>query len=289
MLTFRTMKTNLLASTFLCTLLLPCLVHAQAKLEFPAPSPACTLKQRVGLTDVEVNYSRPSARGRQVFGGVVPYGVVWRTGANASTKISVSTPVKLCGHELPEGKYALYTIPGEDEWTIIISKNLDASVFNYDQKDDLVRFKVEPHTLAENVETFTIEMPMIRDDSAMLCLLWENTLVPINIELDLTSKLVPQIEAAMSEPGDRKPYYQAAMFYFDHNLDIQKARKWLDAIPADRETYYILHLKAKVLAKAGDKPGAIAAAKHSSELAVKAEGPKSGYVKMNQDLVSSLQ
>ena len=269
---------------------MPCIVQAQgAKLEFPAPSPGCTLKQRVGLTDVEISYSRPSAKGRQIFGGLVPYGEVWRTGANASTKISFSTAVKLCGNDIAAGKYALYTIPGEDEWTIIIHKNLDASVFNYDKKDDLVRFKVESHKLAEHVETFTMEMPQIRDDSAILCLVWENTLVPINMELDLTSKLVPQIEAAMSEPGERKPYYQAAMFYYDHDLDLQKARKWLDAIPPDRETYYILHLKAKVLAKSGDKQGAIAAAKRSSELAVKAEGPKSGYVKMNQDLVSSLQ
>jgi hypothetical protein len=283
------MKTNLIVAALVSTLVAPCVLHAQGKLEFPAPSPGCTLKQRVGLTDVEIDYSRPSAKGRQVFGGVVPYGVVWRTGANASTKISVSTSVKLCGNEIPAGKYALYTIPGEDEWIIIISKNLDASVFNYDQKDDVVRFKVEPHKLAEHVETFTIEMPQIRDDSALLCLVWENTLVPLNLELDLTTKLVPQIEGAMAEPGERKPYYQAAMFYYDHNLDLQKARKWIEAIPVDRETYYILHLKAKILAKAGDKPGAIAAAKRSSELAVKAEGPKSGYVKMNQDLVSSLQ
>jgi hypothetical protein len=244
----------------------------------------------VGLTDVEITYSRPSARGRQIFGGLVPYGEVWRTGANASTKISFSAPTKLNGNEIPAGKYALYTIPGEDEWTIIISKNLELfGAFNYDKKDDLVRFKVEPHKLAEHVETFTIELPQIRDDSAMLVLVWENTLVPINLELDLTSKLVPQIEAAMSEPGERKPYYQAAMFYYDHGLDMQKARKWIEAIPADRETYYILHLKAKILAKTGDKQGAIAAAKRSSELAVKGEGPKSGYVKMNEDLVSSLQ
>lgn len=282
------MKT--IASVLLCTLALPCILHAQGgKLEFPAPSPACTLKQRVGLTDIEINYSRPSAKGRQIFGGLVPYGEVWRTGANASTKISFSTSVKLGGNEVPAGKYALYTIPGESEWMIILSKNLDASIFNYDKKDDLVRFKVESHNLAEHVETFIIDLPQIRDDSAMLCLAWENTIVPIQIEMDLTTKLVPQIEAAMSEPGERKPYYQAAMFYYDHNLDMQKARKWIEAIPADRETYYIDHLKAKILAKTGDKAGAIAAAKKSSELAVKAEGPKSGYVKMNNDLVSSLQ
>jgi hypothetical protein len=284
------MKTRFLASLLICSFAVPAMTHAQgSKLEFPAASPGCTLKQRVGLTDIEISYSRPSAKGRAIFGGLVPYGEVWRTGANASTKISFSTPVKLCGNEIPAGKYALYTIPGEDEWTIIISKNAELfGAFNYDKKDDLMRFKVEPHKLAEHIESFTIEMPKIHDDSAMLCLAWENTLVPINIELDL-SKLPPQIEAAMAEPGERKPYYQAAMYYYDHGLDMQKARKWIEAIPADRETYYILHLKAKILAKTGDKAGAIAAAKRSSELAVKAEGPKSGYVKMNQDLVSSLQ
>jgi hypothetical protein len=257
------------------------------KVDFPAASPACTLKQRVGLTDIEIVYSRPGVKGRPIFGGLVPYGQVWRTGANNATKITFSTPVKLNGAEIPAGTYALFTIPGETEWTIIISKDTAASIFNYNQTNDLVRVKATPVKLSQTIETFTIEFTDIRDESATLNLLWEKTLVPVKIEIELTGKLVPQIEAVMSAAEGRKPYYQAALFYYDHGQDLQKASKWIDAAIADRETYYIVHLKAKILARLGDKEGAIAAAKRSTELAIKAKD--TGYVKLNEDLISSLK
>jgi hypothetical protein len=265
-------------------------LFAQApKVDFPAPSPLCTLKQRVGFTDIEIVYSRPGVKGRAIFGGIVPYGEVWRAGANASTKISFSTAVKLNGTEVPAGKYALYTIPDEKEWTLIIYKDTTLSgAFGYNQTNDLVRFKAVPEKLAEPVETFTIDINDIRDESATVNLVWEKSRIPVKVELDLVNTLVPQIEAAMSTPGQNKPYYPAAMFYFEHGQDLQKARKWIDAAMAERETYYIAHLKAKILAKLGDKAGATAAAKRSTELAIKAEGPKSGYVKMNEDLIFSL-
>jgi len=287
------MNSKMLLSSLVCAsglMFVPGLSAQTPRVDFPAASPACTLKQHVGLTDVEIVYSRPGAKGRTIFGGIVPYGEVWRTGANASTKISFSTPVKLGGMDVPAGKYALYTIPGETEWTVILSKDTSLNgAFGYSPTNDLVRFKVKPVALAEYIETFTIEFNSLRDDSAMLNLVWEKTVVPIRLELNLVSQLVPQIEAAMAAPGQKKPYYQAAMFYYDHGQDLQKASQWIDAAIADRETYYIVNLKAKILAKLGDKAGAIAAAKRSTELAIKAEGPKSGYVKMNDDLISSLK
>jgi hypothetical protein len=263
--------------------------RAQApKLEFPAPSPACTIKQRVGLTDIEVVYSRPSMKGRQIFGSLVPYGTVWRTGANAATKVSFSTAVKLNGTAVPAGTYALYTIPGENEWTIILNKGVGQSGTQYDEKADVTRFKATPMKLPDlTLETFTIEFNQIRDESAVLNLVWENTFVPIEVQLEVTSKLVPQIEEAMSATEGRKPYYQAAMFYYDHGLDLKKAGKWVDAAIAEREAHYIVHLKAKILAKQGDKEGAIAAAKRSLELAIKAKD--TGYVKLNEDLIASLK
>lgn len=276
---------------FLCSLLCVCglAVFAQApKVEFPAPSPACTIKQRVGLTDIEVVYSRPSMKGREIFGSLVPFGQVWRTGANAATKITFSTPVKLNGTDVPAGSYALYTIPGEDEWTIILNKGVGKSGTQYDEKEDVVRFKTKPVELPDtSIETFTIEFNHLRDESAVLNLVWDKTVVPIKIQLDLTSKLVPQIEAVMAAEGGRKPYYQAAMFYYDHGQDLEQAKKWVNAAIAQRDAHYIEYLKAKILAKLGDKEGAIAAAKRSIELAVKAKD--TGYVKMNEDLISSLQ
>jgi len=245
------------------------------------------LKQRVGVTDIEVNYSRPSMKGRQIFGNVVPFGTVWRTGANSATKITFSTPVKLNGTDVPAGSYALYTIPGEDEWTIILNKGVGKSGTAYDEKEDVVRFQAKPMNLPDtSIETFTIEFNRLRDESALLNLVWDKTVVPVNIEIELTGKLVPQIEALMDSDAKPKPYFQAAAFYYEHGLDLSKAGKWVDAAIADREAYYIVHLKAKILAKQGDKSGAIVAAKHSRELAAAAKD--AAYVKLNDDLIASL-
>jgi hypothetical protein len=264
-------------------------------IDFPAASPACTIKQRVGLTDIEVVYSRPGVKGRTIFGGIVPYGQVWRTGANQATKITFSTPVKFEGADVPAGTYALFTIPGEDQWTVILNK--DASqwgAFQYNEKDDVVRVKVAPFALSDTtLETFTIEFNRIRDESALLNLVWDKTVVPLHLEVDVASKLVPQIEAAMAAPGKKSDglYFQAATFYYNHDQDLKKALDWVNDGLADNPgiAFEMLHLKAQILAKLGDKAGAIAAAKQSSELAVKAEGAGSSFVKMNDDLISSLQ
>jgi hypothetical protein len=262
---------------------------------FPAASPACTLKQRVGLTDVTVVYSRPGVKGRTIFGGIVPYGQVWRTGANQATKITFSTPVKLEDHDVPAGTYALFAIPTENDWTIILSTNVNQwGAFQYAQKDDLLRFQVTPVTLQDTrIETFTIEFNQIRDESAIINLVWDQTVVPLHLAVDVSRTLVPQIEAAMAAPGkkDAGLCFQAANFYYGHGLDLAKALDWVDAGLADnpRIAFEMLHLKAQILAKQGDKTGAIAAAKQSSDLAVKVEGPGSSFIKMNQDLISSLQ
>ena len=268
---------------------------AQApRVDFPAASPACTLKQRVGLTDFEIVYSRPGIKGRTVFGGIVPWNQVWRTGANQATKINFNTPVKFNGTEVPAGTYALFTIPGEQEWTVILNKNASQwGSYQYDEKSDVVRFKVKPVMLAESIETFTIEFNHIRDESAVLNLVWDRTVVPIELTVDVASKVVPQIEAAMASPEKKQAgfYYMAANFYYNHGLDLKKALEWvntgLEGEP--RIAFELFHLKAQILAKQGDKEGAIAAAKKSSELALKAEGPGSSFVRMNQDLISSLK
>ena len=262
------------------------------KVEFPALSPAATLKQRVGLTNIEVNYSRPSVRGRKIFGGLEPYGSVWRTGANAATRISFSTPVKLNGADLAAGTYELFTIPNPTEWTVIIHKNASEwGAYTYDAKDDVARIAVKPVALAQPVETFTIDINDIRDDSAMLNLSWEKTRVPVKIALDVTSTLVPQIEAVMSSDATKKPYFQSAMFYLEHNLDLKKAAEWFDAaIAAQPDSYFMYYHKARLLAKVGDKVGAIASARKSIELASKNEGAiKAEYTRLNETLISSLK
>ncbi|MDZ4836596.1 MAG: DUF2911 domain-containing protein [Candidatus Melainabacteria bacterium] len=258
------------------------------KVEFPSASPSATLKQRVGLTDIEITYSRPGVKDREIFGGMVPYGQVWRTGANAATKVVFSTPVKLNGNEIPAGTYALMTVPGKDEWTIIVNKGSDQwGTYKYDEKSDLVRFKTKVKTLDKPLETFTIDFNEIRDDSSNLNLAWEKTCVPIKLEVDYSDKLISQIEAAMASDDAKKPYFQSAMFYYNHGKDLEKANKWVDAAIAEREAHYIVYLKAEILEKLGDKKGAMAAANRSIELANKAND--TGYVKLNEALIARLK
>jgi hypothetical protein len=262
------------------------------KIDFPAASPTATLKQRVGLTDIEIEYSRPGVKGRQIFGGLLPYGQVWRTGANSATKIFFSTPVKLNGTEIPAGHYELFTIPDPTEWTVIIHKDTSQwGAYSYDAKNDVARIKTKPITSPTLVETFAIGLADLRDESATLYLSWEKVRVPVKLEFDVKSVLVPKIEAVMASDAPKKPYFQSAMFYFDHDLDLKKAATWIDAaIAEDPDGFYFYHQKARILAKQGDKAGAIAAAKKSIENANKKGGTvKDEYVRLNETLIASLK
>ena len=262
------------------------------KIDFPAPSPAATVKQRVGLTDIEVSYSRPGVKGRTIFGGLERYDRVWRTGANTATKISFSTDVKLNGTAIPAGTYELFTIPSKTEWTVIIHKNMSEwGAYSYDAKNDIARIKATPVALAAPVETFEISFNDLRDESATLNLTWEKTRVPVKLEVDFVDKLATQIETAMASPNEKSPYFQAAMFYYDHNLDLKKAAAWMDAaIAANPQAFYLVYRKALILEKLGDKAGAIAAAQASLESANKASGLiKDEYVGLNQTVLARLQ
>ncbi len=282
-------KTFTLLSALACGFMSGSSALAQtSKIEFPAASPGCTIKQRVGLTDIEFNYSRPGVKGREIFGNVVPYGKVWRTGANQATKLILSTPVKLNGTEIPAGTYAFLTIPGKDEWTIIINKGADDwGAYKYDEKADVARFKATPIKLSRPTDNFTIEFDKMGDESSFINLVWDKTEVPIKVEVDYVDKLVSQIEAVMASDEKKKPYFQSAMFYYNHGKDLQKASKWVDAAIAERDAFYMVYLKAEILAKQGDKAGAIAASKHSTELAEKAND--AAYVRMNAELIKSLK
>jgi len=260
-------------------------------LEFPQPSPAATLKQRVGLTDFEIAYSRPSVKGRKIFGGLVPFGEVWRTGANAATKITFSTDVGFEGQLVPAGSYALVTIPGEKEWTVILNKATgDWGAYAYDEKNDQLRVKVKPVALAELVETMTIDFAGLRDDSATLSIAWEKTRVPVKLETDLVESLKEKIQAAMAGEG-KKPYFQAAMFYYEHDLDLKQALAWIDeAIKEKPDAVWMVYRKGLIQAKAGDKKGALASAQAALELAKKAGGSLGAeYTRLSETLIASVK
>lgn len=289
------MKTRLVPSCLFAAsaLLAAASLSAQApKIEFPAASPAAMLKQRVGLTDIEISYSRPSLKGRVVVGQIDPYGKVWRTGANNATRISFSTPVKLQGSEVAAGTYELFTIPGPDEWTIILQKAASQwGAYQYKEANDVLRVKAAPVALANPVETFTIDINDIRDESATLDLSWANWRVPVKLTVDLIGTIVPQIKAVMASDAAKKPYAQAAMFYRDHDLDLKQALAWIDAAIAEQpKAFYLFYHKARILAKMGDKAGALATARQSIELAANEHGPaKDEYTRLNEALIASLQ
>jgi hypothetical protein len=262
-----------------------------AALDLPQASPTETLKQRVGLTDITIVYSRPSAKGRVMLGGNNPYGVVWRTGANNATRITFGTPVTLQGSKVDAGTYELFTIPGSDEWTIILQKAGNQwGAYAYDAKNDVLRVTAKPLALAEPVETFTIDIGDVRGESATLNLSWEKTRVPVALGVDVVGIVVPRIDAAMASPG-KKPYAQAAMFYVDHNLDLDKASAWIDdAIAEQPGQFYLMYQKARILAAKGDKAGAEAAAHESIDLAAKTNGPaKDEYLRLNEALLAGLK
>jgi len=262
------------------------------KLEFPQASPPATLKQRVGLTDIEISYSRPGVKGRVIYGGLVPFNEVWRTGANTATKITFSTDVKLNGTAVPAGTYELFTIPGQNEWTVIIHKNMSQwGAYAYDEKNDVARVKAKPFPLPLPLENLTIGFNRITGDSALLEIAWEKTLVPVKVEVDVVGKLVPQIEAALATPGDKLPYFPAAMFYYENNLDLKKAAAWMDAaIAAQPDQLWMIYRKGLIHAKMGDAAGARAAAQKSLELAAKAGGSiGEEYTRLNNALLASLK
>jgi len=262
-----------------------------AEIKFPQASPAATLKQRVGLTDIEIAYSRPSAKGRKIMGGLVPFGQVWRTGANAATKLTLSTDLGIEGKLVPAGTYALFTIPGESEWTVIVNKVIGQwGSYSYDEKNDELRVKVKPVAMQEFMETMTIEVGNLRDDSAVLSIAWEKTRVPIKLETDLVAVLVPQIKAAMAGTG-KKPYFAAAMFYYDHDLDLKEALGWMDAaIKEQPDAVWIVYRRGLILAKMGDKKGALAAGQASLEMAKKAGGSLGEeYTRLSEALIASVK
>jgi len=263
----------------------------EPKLEFPQASPAASFKQRVGLTDVEVEYSRPGVKGRKIFGGLVPYGEVWRTGANSATKITFSTDVKLEGSAVPAGSYALFTIPGEGEWTVILNKVTGQwGAYAYDQKNDLVRVKAKAAALPESVETMTLSVDDVRGGTAKLAMTWDKTRVSVGIDTDLVAVMTPKIQAAMAAEG-KKPYFAAAMFYYENGLDLKQAAAWMEkAVEEQPDAPWIAYRQGLVLAKLGDKPGAIKAATRSVELAKKAGGElATEYTRLGETLIASLK
>ena len=263
-----------------------------AQVKMPAPSPTQTLIQDFGLGKIEIVYSRPSLKGRAAFGNgslLAPTGIVWRTGANGATKVTFSEPVTIGNKTLAAGAYGLFSIPGDNEWTIIFNSNSKGwGSFSYNEAEDVVRVKVKPEITSNSTETFIIGIGDITPETASIYLKWDKTLVSLPIKTDIKTTIRKQIDASTTGATANSAAYQAAAnFYFDMDKDYDKALVYVDkAIASDAKAYWLFLLKAKTQKELGDKKGARASAETCIKLAEAAKN--ADYVRSSNELIASL-
>ena len=257
---------------------------SQAQVLTPQPSPKCTINQIVGLTDVEIEYSRPGTKGRNIFGDLVPFGKVWRTGANGNSTISFSEDVVIDGKTLKKGKYALFTLPKVESWEVIFYSKTDnwGNPEEWNEADVALRASVVPEMLNRNVESFTIDINNLDNNFGYLNISWEKTLVSLKFEVPTQKMAQASIDKVLAGPsaGD---YFSAAQFYYQSNGDMTKALSYLNkALELKKENpFWYTKLKSLIQAKLGDKKGAIETARMS--LAAAKVAKNDDYVKMNED------
>ncbi|RYD98662.1 MAG: DUF2911 domain-containing protein [Sphingobacteriales bacterium] len=262
------------------------LATADAQLRTPAPSPTQMIRQDFGISSAELNYSRPAMRGRKIFGDLVPFGQVWRTGANSATRIKFADDVTIGGQALKAGEYAIFTIPGEKEWEIIINKGTANWGTDYKQDLDLFRIKVPSTTTAMPVESFTMQFANLKANGMDLQMMWDRTAVNIPITVDSDKKIMGQIDQLMNK--DNRPYFNAAMYYMDNNKDMNQALAWFDkAVEQNPNAFYMHYQRAVALSKLGRKQEAMAASQKSMQQAK--EQNNADYVRLNEKLQATLK
>lgn len=267
---------------------------ANAQVQTPQPSPAGSVSTVVGLTDVKIDYFRPSAKGRKIFGegtALIPYGAIWRTGANSGTIITFSDDVTVEGIAVPKGEYLILTWPGANEWTVALHKNvsLGGNTGGYDKSKDAANFKVRPERLTDFVETLTLNIGDISADSksAKVQIAWENTSVKFTIGVDYDAKVMKSIEA--STKVNPNNYFSAAVYYIDNGKDPKQALEWINKSLEGNANppFWILYQKARIQKANGDKAGALATSKASWEAAKKSNNRD--YQMMNEELQKTLK
>lgn len=253
----------------------------------PQISTTQTVKQNFGLSAIELSYSRPSAKGRVVIGDLVPFGKIWRTGANQATTLSFGDEVTIGDKKIAAGKYGLLSIPDKENWILIITKQVEVtSPAAYKVENDVVRINVKPVILKDKIETFTIQFTNIKASTCDLNLQWENTSVTLPISTEVESKVMSQINDIMTK--DNLPYYTAAMYYMDNGKDLNQALTWFTKATEQNPTaFYMFYQKANCLVKLGKKQDAIATATKSRELSIAAKN--ADYIKLNEDLLKTLK
>ncbi len=258
-----------------------------AQIQTPQPSPAIKIEQKVGLTDVTLEYSRPAMRGRTIFGDLVPYGEVWRTGANANTKINFSTDVMINGKKLEKGSYAIYSIPNKDSWEVMFYSSTDnwGVPQNWDESKVALKAKAETTELPMSMDSFVIMLHDITNDSASLNFAWENTKATLSLEVPTDELATASIEKIMNGPT-ASDYFAAGTYYHESGKDLEKAYQWVSKATemAGDQAFWMLRRKSLIEAEMGKKDQAIETAKKSLASAEKANN--ADYVKMNKESIA---
>lgn len=266
------------------TLLLLVCFNANAQIKHPKASPFSFVEQEVGLSKITVKYSRPATRGRQIFGDLVPYGRIWRVGANESTKVTVDTDMKILGNTLPKGTYALYAFPEATSWQIVFHTNTSHwgdGRKNYDASEDLFRIVMEPKKIPYHQENFLINFDSITHNSVQMDLTWENTQVTIPFQVQTHNQMLAEIKKQLTENPTAQTYYEAARYLQEQGQDYEIALDYLNkALELGGDTYYFHRVKSLVQANLGNYTSAIESAKKSLAIAQKLE--KDEFVRMNQ-------
>ncbi len=250
----------------------------------PQPSSATTIVQGFGLGKINLTYSRPNVKGRKIFGGMEPYGTVWRTGANSATVIRFTDDVTIEGQKIPAGEYGFFSIPGEKEWTIIFNKQAKQwGAYTYKEADDFLRIKVKTEHPAALTETMTLAFNNVTPTACDLQMRWEHSGFTIRLATDIDAKVMARIDSAMNT--DKKPYYEAIIYYYNNNKDMTKALAWANELEKNKAfSPYVPKLwKARVLLKKGDKAGAIATAQEGVKAATKDKSDE--YVRLNTEVI----
>ena len=259
------------------------IIYAEAQIDVPAPSPAATIIQKFGLTEIKVEYSRPSVNGRVVFGTLLPYDSIWRTGANDPTTFTTKDSLTINGKGLPKGTYIILTRPSKLSWEVIFNKNPLVSYTNYRPEDDVLRLTVPVTMTNHHIETFTISTSDIKSDNCTLAFEWENSSVKLQLVNDVHTKVMKQIKQKLSGISQAE-YTSMARFYFENGENINDALDFIIKAVAMGEGYSNLRLESLILAKSGNTKQAIIVAKKSLEKA-KAVNNKD-FIKMNTESIA---
>lgn len=256
-------------------------------IRIPQSSSGQTIIQDFGLGKITVKYFRPNTKGRKVFTELAPYGSVWRTGANNATVITFTDDVTFEGHPVPAGQYALFTIPGKDEWTVILNKTTKQwGAYEYKEAEDFLRVKVKPANTKQYTESFTIGFANVNPTKAQLQLLWEQTSVSVNLTTDIDAKVMASIDEAMK--GEKKPYFQASMYYYDTNKDLDKALEWMKIVETTNQKSPAIKLYiGRIQLKMGDKKAAAESAEAGLKLADEAKDDE--YARLNKALLAEIK